>query len=456
MKKLLANLATTAAVTVGLVATPLSWAKVSPEQAARLERDLTPVGAERIGNADGSIPAWEGGLQSPPPGYDPEKWHINPYSSDTAVLTINASNFSAHKDLLSEGHRAMFATYPDSYVMKIYPTRRSASYPKKVYEALKYNATNATLQERGTGVRNSRMTSPFPIPQSGVEIIWNHILRYRGQEAAFRSSFGIVESSGAYSLVTLDYSYLFVYAQPDVDMAKIENKIFYLKTDVIAPPKLAGTMNLVHETLDQVRSPRQAWRYEAGQRRLRRAPQMDYEAEVPNSNGTRTVDQVDMYNGAPDQYEWDLIGKQELYVPYNAYSLNAGGVKPEEIIRPGHINQDLARYERHRVWVVEGRLRVGLSHLYHKRRMYFDEDSWHILLTEDYDDDNRLWRVSEAHTINYYQEPAIWTTLETTYDIQNRRYMVDGLDNEEDARDFNPDFSEGDFSPATVRREARR
>ncbi len=456
MKKLLANLATTAAVTVGLAATPLSWAKVSPEQAARLERDLTPVGAERIGNADGSIPAWEGGLQSPPPGYDPEKWHVNPYSSDTAVLTINASNFSAHKDLLTEGHRAMFATYPDSYVMKIYPTRRSASYPKKVYEALKYNATNATLQERGTGVRNSRMTSPFPIPQSGVEVIWNHILRYRGREAAFRSSFGIVETSGAYSLVTLDYNYLFVYAQPDVDLAKIENKIFYLKTAAVAPPKLAGSMNLVHETLDQVRSPRQAWRYEAGQRRLRRAPQMDYESEVPNSNGTRTVDQVDMYNGAPDQYEWDLVGKQELYVPYNAYSLNAGGLKPEEIIRPGHINQELARYERHRVWVVEGRLRTGLSHLYHKRRMYFDEDSWHILVTEDYDDSNKLWRVSEAHTINYYQEPAVWTTLETIYDIQNRRYMVDGLDNEEDARDFNPDFSEGDFSPATVRREARR
>ena len=37
-------------------------AAVSPEEAAKLGTSLTPVGAEKAGNADGSIPAWTGGI----------------------------------------------------------------------------------------------------------------------------------------------------------------------------------------------------------------------------------------------------------------------------------------------------------------------------------------------------------------------------------------------------------
>jgi len=430
-------------------------AAVPADQVARLDRDLTPLGAERVGNTEGTIPAWEGGISEPPAGFVSGEAPVDPFAGDTLRFTITPANLKEHETRLTDGQTAMFKAYP-TYTMPVYPTRRSAAYPKAVYRALKQNAESAQLQERGTGVKNTRMTSPFPIPQSGLEVIWNHILRYRGAECAFRSSFATVQPDGSFNLVTSDYNYLFVYAQPDVDLGRIENKIFYLKTDVVAPPKLAGSMNLVHETLDQIRAPRQAWRYEAGQRRLRRIPNLSYDSEVPNSNGMRTVDQVDMYNGAPDQYTWDLLGKREIYIPYNAYRLKADGVKSATIIRPKHMNQELARYELHRVWVVEGTLRVGLNHLYHKRRMYFDEDSWQIVLTEEYDDKNTLWRVSEAHAINYYEVPVLWTALELTYDLKSGRYFADGLDDEGIVRNFNPGFSEKDFSTSAVRREAKR
>lgn len=432
-----------------------SHASAPPDQVARLERDLTPMGAERVGNEAGTIPAWDGGIQTPPATFVPGENYVDPYASDPVSLTITHENLNEFKDKLSEGQKALFQTYP-SYTMKVYPSHRSASYPPAVYKALIRNAAEAELQERGTGVKGARMTSPFPIPKSGTEVIWNHILRYRGAETAFRSSFATVQPDGSFTIVTSDYNYLFVYANPDVDLSQIENKIFYLKTDVVAPPKLAGTMNLVHETLDQVRSPRQAWRYEAGQRRLRRVPNLAYDSEAPNSNGLRSVDQVDMYNGAPDQYDWELLGKKEIYIPYNAYKLMQKGLKTAEIIRPKHINQDLARYELHRVWVVEGKLRVGLNHIYSKRRMYFDEDSWQIVLSEEYDTAGKLWRAGEAHVVNYYEVPVPWTTMEINYDLKSGRYFADGLDNDDVQRNFFPKFSEKDFSTSAVRREAKR
>ncbi|ABC28895.1 protein of unknown function (DUF1329) [Hahella chejuensis KCTC 2396] len=431
-------------------------AKAPPDQTARLDRDLTPLGAERAGSEGGEVPPWDGGIKQPPANYNPDKWHADPFDADVPRFIINAGNAQDYSDKLTEGHKALLQKYPSDYILKVYPSRRSASYPDHVYAALKQNAAKAELMPRGTGVKGSLITSPFPIPNQGVEIIWNHILRYRGEEAAFRSSFAATLPDGSYTPVTTDYEYFFVYAQQHNRPEDIDNKIFYLKTEVVAPAKLAGTMNLVHETLDQIRSPRQSWGYQAGERRVRRSPNLAYDGEAPNSEGVRTTDQIDMYNGAPDQYEWTLIAKKIIYVPYNAYPLHSSNLRMNDIVRPGHINQEHARYEAHRVWVVEGVLREGLGHIYHKRRMYFDEDSWQLLVAEDYDDKGELWRVSEAHVVNYYEVKAPWTTLEVIYDLKSGRYFVDGLDNEERPRDFAPGLRDSDFSTSAVRRAARR
>ncbi len=443
-----------AAILFGASGTAVS--KVSPEQADRLDGELTPVGAERAGNQSGTIPDWTGGLKTPPGGWRKGQVEINPFPEDEPLFVITGDNYTLYRDRLSDGHLRMLEQYGADFFMPVYQTRRTAAFPDHVYDKSRDNAVQSELLDNGNGVRNTIMTSPFPIPKNGLEVIWNHILRYRGNEVAFRSASATPQTDGAFNPVVNDYEYFFAYSKKGAELEEIDNKIFYLKTDTIAPSSLAGTITLVHETLDQIRSPRLAWRYDAGSRRLRRSPNLAYETDLPNSSSLRSVDQKDMYNGAPNQYDWTLKGKRELYVPYNAYELHAGDVTADDVIRPRHINQALTRYELHRVWVVEAKRRTGIGHIYDRRVFYVDEDSWQILASEEYDEDGQLWRVSEAHNISYYSVPVFWTTMEMTYDLKAERYYIDGLDDGFPAYDFSPGFRGSDFTASAARRAARR
>jgi hypothetical protein len=430
--------------------------KVTPAEAAQLDTQLTPVGAERGANASGTIPEWTGGLKTPPASWQKGDIETDPFPGDEAMFVINANNVDLYRDKLTDGQIQMLKEYSSDFFIPVYQTRRTAAFPEVVYEKSRENAVSAELLENGNGVRDTIMTSPFPIPDNGLEVIWNHILRYRGEEVAFRSGSATPQTDGSFNPVVNDYEYYFAYSKKGAKLADIDNKIFYLKTDTVSPSSLAGTITLVHETLDQIRSPRLAWRYDSGSRRLRRSPNLAYETDLPNSSSLRSVDQKDMYNGAPNQYDWTLKGKREIYVPYNAYRLHDANVKPEDIIRPRHINQSLTRYELHRVWVVEAKRRTGISHIYDRRVFYIDEDSWQILASDEYDGNGNLWRVSEAHSISYYSEPVFWTTMEMTYDLKSKRYYIDGLNNNYSAYDFNPGFRGSEFTASAARRAARR
>jgi len=446
-----------AGVAAGLLgASGVVLGKVTAKEAEALGQELTPVGAERRANSSGTIPAWTGGLSTPPEGWRKGEVEIDPFPDDKPLYVVTAANAHLYRDRLSEGHLQMLEQYGPDFFMPVYQTRRTAAFPEHVYDTSRENAVQAELLDNGNGVRNTIMTSPFPIPQNGLEVIWNHILRYRGTEVAFRSASATPQTDGSYNPVVNDYEYFFAYSKKGAELEEIDNKIFYLKTDTISPSSLAGTITLVHETLDQVRSPRLAWRYDSGSRRLRRSPNLAYETDLPNSSSLRSVDQKDMYNGAPNQYDWTLKGKRELLVPYNAYQLHGEGVTADDVIRPRHINQALARYELHRVWVVEAKRRTGIGHIYDRRVFYIDEDSWQILASEEYDEDGELWRVSEAHNITYYSEPVFWTTMEMTYDLKAKRYYIDGLDDGFSAYDFEPGFRGSDFTASAARRAARR
>lgn len=430
------------------------WAKVTQQQAARLGIDLTPMGAEKAGNASGSIPAWTGGITTPVAGYEEDQFHLDPYSKDRVLHVITAKNWENYKEHLSQGQIELLKRHP-GYSINVYPSRRSAAYPQFVYDAVKKNAETAELQPYGTGVTDTIMASPFPIPASGAEVLWNHTLRYRGLNWQYTSSTLNTTESGDQGITTREYEYYFAYSEPGVTLPEIDNKIFYVKRKTLAPARMSGQMTLVHETLDQVRSPRKSWIYMPGQRRVRRTPDLSYDTADIDSNGIRTIDQVDMFNGAPNLYNWNLIGKQEKYIPYNAYKLHGGHLRISDIAKKDFINPSLVRYEPHRVWVVEATLRTGMNHIYTKRRYYFDEDTWQIVLAEEYDEDGKLVQVTEAHTINYYQVPMVYSTLEVTYDLEEGRYFAEGLDNERAPIDMNVTFERRDFSSSALRREAR-
>ena len=430
-------------------------AAVSPEEAARLEKDLTPLGAQRAGNAAGTIPAWTGGATEAPAGYTPGMHHPDPFAADQILYTVTKDNLAQYKDQLTAGHIALLQLYPD-YKLPVYPSRRSAAYPQSIYDATRKIATTADLGANANGVLGAVMGIPFPIPTKPEEVMWNHLLRFRGNSATRYISQAAPARGGDYTIVRFEEEFLFPYVQEGKTPETLDNIVYYFKQAVVAPARLAGSILLVHETLDQVKEPRNAWIYNTGQRRVRRAPNVAYDGPGTASDGLRTSDQLDMFNGALDRYDWKLLGKREMIVPYNSYRIHSDKVKYKDILTPLHINQDLTRYELHRVWVVEGNVKQGTSHIYPRRTFYIDEDSWQILAVDQYDARGQLWRLSEAHCIEYYDALTFWSTLEVHTDLIAGRYIAYGLDNEDKMYQFNIKRTAQDYAPASLRAEGLR
>ncbi len=444
------------ALALSLLATSV-MAAVSADEAAKLGTTLTPLGAEKAGNADGSIPEWTGGLPKNAGTVDDRGFLSNPFASEKPLFTITAQNVEQYKDKLTPGQLAMFERYPDSYRMPVYTTHRSVTLPQSVLDDTKYNAVNTKLVEGGNGLENFKTANPFPIPQNGLEVVWNQITRYRGGSVRRLVTQATPQANGSYSLVYFQDEFVFPTSLTDYDPSKPSNILFYFKQRVTAPARLAGNVLLVHETLNQVKEPRLAWLYNAGQRRVRRAPQVSYDGPGTAADGLRTSDNLDMYNGAPDRYDWKLVGKKELYIPYNSYDLDSPKLKYADIIKAGHINQDLTRYELHRVWQVTATLKAGERHIYAKRDMYIDEDSWLAAVIDHYDGRGALWRVAEAHAQYYYDKQVPWYTVETLYDVISGRYLAVGMKNEEKkAYDFGYKATTTDFTPAALRQSGVR
>lgn len=136
------------------------------------------------------------------------------------------------------------------------------------------------------------------------------------------------------------------------------------------------------------------------------------------------------FSGTLDLYDWELLGRGVRLVPYNSYDVVHSTY--DELIKPNSLNSDLVRYEPHRVWVVEAKLRQGQDNVYDRRVFYLDEDMQAIVAGELYDGRGALWRVQELHTINYYHVPACLPVAELVYDMQEKgRYLAASLSNEE-------------------------
>ncbi len=440
---------------LSLLATSV-MAAVPAAEADKLGKSLTPMGAEMAGNADGSIPAWKP-LPKNAGSVDSKGFLSNPYASEQPLFTITAKDVDKYKDKLAPGQYAMFKRYPETFKMPVYPSHRGATVPDDVFAAIKKNATSTNLVSGGNGLENFDTAVPFPIPKTGVEVIWNHITRYRGGSVTRLVTQATPQPNGSYSLVYFQDQFVFRDKMKDYDPANPGNILFYFKQKVTAPARLAGGVLLVHETLDQVKEPRSAWVYNAGQRRVRRAPQVSYDGPGTAADGLRTSDNLDMYNGAPDRYDWKLEGKKEMYIASDSYKLDDPKLKYSDIIKAGHINQDLARYELRRVWHVVATLKEGQRHIYAKRDFYIDEDTWQAAVIDHYDGRGQLWRVAEAHAENYYDKQVPWYALETLYDLQSGRYLALGMKNEEkQAYDFGFTATTSDFIPAALRQDGVR
>lgn len=439
------------ALSLGLIG-QFALGAVSVEQAAQLGASLTPLGAEKAGNAAGTIPPWDGGLSSGAGNRDAAGFLSNPFATEQPLFTITVQNMAQYQDHLTPGQMAMLKRYPGTYQLPVYRSHRSANAPDFVYQAARENATRTRMVDGGNGLENFSTAMPFPIPQDGLEVVWNHITRYRGGSAKRSHVQATPLADGSFVPVHFKDQFTFRDRVADFDPANPGNVLFYYKQLVIAPSRLAGDVLLVHEPLNQVKEPRLAWLYSAGQRRVRRAPQVSYDGPYPAADGQRVADNQDMFNGAPDRYEWKLVGKREIYIPYNSYRLDGADLKYSDIIKPGHINPELTRYELHRVWQVEATLKPGERHIYAKRVFFVDEDSWQIALADHYDARGALWRVAEGHLSPMYDLQIPWLGTEALYDLINGRYIVSGMHNEEKmALQFGFTSSAAEYTAAALR-----
>ncbi|HET7202625.1 MAG TPA: DUF1329 domain-containing protein [Steroidobacteraceae bacterium] len=439
-------LACAVAATLLAVAAPAS-AKLTDVEAARLGTDLTPVGGEKAGNKDGTIPAWTGGLCAPPAGWTPAQGYTDPFPNDKVQFTITKANATQYKDKLTPGTLAMLNKY-EAFKMPVYTTRRTACLPQEANDLIKSMATKIDLQ--GFGYVGGFSYTPFPIPKSGLEAIWNHVTRYLGGGVVRQYNTFPVRANGDYYKITTEERRVFY---RNLDQAK-DNLLGVFMQRFLGPATLEGTVFLVHEPIDQVREQRSAWIYNSGQRRVRRAPDLSYDNINDGTEGLRTTDQFDAFNGAPDRYDWKLVGKKEIYVPYNAYKLSNKKLKyKDDVVRKNTPNADLMRYELHRAWEVEATLKPNSKHIYAKRVFYLDEDSWNVLYEDVYDTRKQLWRVSIHPAIQYYDAKVPWVRANIWHDLGNGSYLLTNLDNEiRTPWSFGAKAAWGDFQPDALRR----
>lgn len=448
---------TLAALCLGSLLAGTATAAVSPEEAARLGQDLTPLGAEMAGNADGSIPPWNSKGTPVPADFVPgSDNYVDPYKGEEPLYTIDGSNWQQYSEVLTEGAKALFEKYgADGFRMDVYPTKRDFVTPDWLYENTKKNATVAKLVADGQKVDGHYPGVPFPIPQDAMEVLWNHLSRYLTDHTVTYDTY-YVSANGKPILSTTGYitNVLPMYddpSKPAGDAPWVKLRINYK-----APARRAGEILLVHEpgadfTEGKGRS---AWQYLTGQRRVRKAPAVNFDTPNPGVAGTSTYDDSFIFNGSPERYNWSLVGKKEVIIPYSCYDF-VFHTDLKDALGEKFLDPDVIRWEKHRVWIIEADLKEGSRHLYSKRRFYIDEDSWQGLAAENYDGRGNLWRVQFAYGANLYDIKSNYHFAYGAYDILQGIY---NLNTKPSPGGFKNGVEEGDkyFTPKGMARSGVR
>ena len=422
----------------------------------QVEPGPTAIGAERAGNASGSLPPWTGGLTDTAGLRRGKKGHPeNPFADEQPLFVIDQNNYTQYSGLLSEGHQEMLRRYND-YTMKVYPSHRTVVYSDTIQDATQANKSRAKLLESDS-LTGARLGFPFPAPATGAEVMWNHRVRPRGRTMVIESDEAVVEPDGDRRMRPRTENLLFIYGNPEYgdELVDENNMLLYYVTFVNNVPVVGRAIAVVHETADQTRDRRRIW-VGAGLGRMRRIPPVGFDFPRPGSDGIAYVDQIDMYNGSFNRYVWRLRGRREMLVPYNSYDINSPEIEYDELLLAGHLNQDVARYERHRVWVVEATERAPARHKLGKRVFYVDEDSWAILMVDVYDRAGNLLQLQEGHTYYDWGPQVTMTAPIVHYDFKRNAYYVNRLLNQAQGVEFNKaDFKPGDFRSSVVQSRFR-
>ncbi|WAC70826.1 DUF1329 domain-containing protein [Roseateles sp. SL47] len=373
------------------------WAGVSAEEATRLKGELTPLGGERAANKDGTIPAWTGGMTTPITGDKPGGRRGDPFKDEKPLFSITAQNVGPYADKLTDGTKAMLKRFPESFRVDVYKTHRTAAAPQWVYDNTFKNATRAQL--KGDLVEGAYGGIPFPIPKSGAEVMWNHLLRWRGTTLQLDITQYQLTSDGKAVLTTdgsMDQQMPYYFQEGTAEQFAKTQEPWMVRLRNSGPPIRAGEAMVGRNNIDGAKD--QAWVYLTGQRRVRKLPNPCCDTPTPATAGVMSFDELETWTGRLDRFDWKLVGKQEIFIPYNGNRL----LQPKEdaaVVTRSHLNPDHVRWELHRVWVVEATLRKGQRHQAARSRYYCDEDTWNCVLGDRWDAQGQLWKTLWAQTL---------------------------------------------------------
>ncbi len=410
---------------IAVISAP-AFAATSAEEAKQLGTTLTEFGAIKAGNKEGTIPAYTGGLIKAPAGYKPDSgFWADPYKDEKPLFRIDAKNAGQYADQLSEGQKVLLKKYP-TYYIDIYPSHRTAAFPEKVLKATVRNATGCkTLKENLAVDVACRGGLPFPIPKNGYEVMWNLQLAYAGElgTTTESSKSWVVDSSGT---VTLTAEQSTVQEKPYYQTSTLDrDPMMFSRAFAVtkAPVRRAGEASGLLDFLDPVDKPRRAWSYTPGQRRVKLAPEFSYDTPVASQGGVTLFDELFLFGGKMDRFDFKLVGKKEMYIPYNGYKYYFGCSETEQL-KARHVNPECERHELHRVWVVEATLKPGQRHVYSKRVYYIDEDANNAGMFDAYDQSNTLYRSSFISFIQLYDVMVPYAVKNSLYDFNKGMYAL--------------------------------
>lgn len=402
------------------------------EEIKQLGTSLTPLGAIKAGNASGTIPSWEGGLCTAPPGYKPimgDKGgspYVDPFANEKPVVSITAANMAQYKDKLDVGTQELFKRYPDSFRVDVFPTHRTACYPKWVYDNTISRAKNPQLVGSAPGLINAHAQYPFPIPKSGYEAMWNAGVKFElpyseGTQAAY-----LIDNNGGVTLTNIQkIENRNLFWDNTIDKVPDNQPYWALIASTLSPAASAGVKQMRHAFLNASERENMAWSYVPGQRRVRLAPEFKYDTVSTSSGGVLLFDEINGFDGKMDKFDFKLVGRREMYMPYNAYKTWAAD--PTAINTPKHLNPDYLRWELHRVWEVEATLKAGERHVQKVKRFYLDEDSWSILAYVAEDQAGKVHHLMYQPAVQQYEKPGYRNGQYVLYDMTKNVYSNGSL-----------------------------
>jgi hypothetical protein len=402
-----------------------SFAAVTPEVAKQLGTTLTRFGAIKAGNKDGSIPEYTGAAIKAPADFQPGSGiYTDPFRAEKPLYRIDSRNVDQYADKLSEGEKYLIKHNPATYYIDVYPTHRTEVYPEKVLKATERNATGCNpLKDYAAVDVACRGGLPFAIPKNGYEVMWNKLLRWQGSGmfTAPSQDGWLVDSSGRPTLTSNQLARQ-EYPYYQTDESDRDPQMFWRVYSITrSPSRLAGVGSGINDYLDMDQKPRRAWSYTPGQRRVRLAPEFAYDTPVSSLGGVTLYDELSLFSGKMDRFDFKLVGKKEMILPYNSFKFYYGCVHEAKLMAK-HVDPSCERWELHRVWVVEATLKAGMRHVYSKRVYYLDEDGYGAGMFDAFDHEGNLYRTMFDLEVPFYDFGFSYAGSSITYDFNKGMY----------------------------------